>query len=118
MQSFVAILSGVLAVAFLLSGVAKLVGVEALEKSARKLGISRRLHVTAGLLEIAAAAGLVLGLWWIPLRIAAAAGLTVMMAIAVGYHVRGKDKAVETSVPALLGALTLVAAVLSVPTNL
>lgn len=118
MQSFVDVFSIVLAVTFLLSGVAKLVGVEAIEKSARELGISRRLHVTAALLEIAAAAGLALGLWWLPLRIAAAAGLTAMMAIAVVYHLRANDKAVNTAAPALLGALTLVAAVLSVSMNL
>ncbi|WP_319456997.1 MULTISPECIES: DoxX family protein [unclassified Mycobacterium] len=118
MQSFTNILSIVLAVGFLLSAAAKLVGVEAIEESARKLGISRRLHVIAALLEIAAAAGLVLGIWWLPLRIAAAIGLTIMMAIAVGYHMSAKDKAAGTAAPALLGAFTLVAAVLSVPMNL
>ena len=118
MQSFAIVLSIVLAVVFFLSALAKLVGVEALEESARKLGISRRLHVIAALLEIAAAAGLVLGIWWPPLRIAAAIGLTAMMAIAAVYHLRANDKAVNTAAPALLGALTLVAAVLSVPMNL
>jgi uncharacterized membrane protein YphA (DoxX/SURF4 family) len=113
MQTFTQVLSLVLAAGFVMAGLAKLAGVEAIEASANALGISHRLHVTAGLLEIAAAAGLVAGLWWPALRIAAAIGLTIMMAIAVAHHLRAKDKPANTATPALLGVLALVTTVLS-----
>ncbi|MER5436258.1 DoxX family protein [Streptomyces sp. NPDC002588] len=113
MSTFAGALSVILALTFLGSGVAKLVGVPALEESARLLHISHRLHVTVALLEIAAVAGLTVGLWWRPLQIAAAAGLTLLMVGAVAYHVRADDSAKNTSVPAVLGLLTLATGVAS-----
>jgi DoxX-like protein len=117
-HTFVNVFSVVLAVGFLLIGLAKLVGVEAIAESARMLGISRRMHVTAALLEIAAAVGLTAGIWWPPLRVAAAAGLTVLLGIAVAYHVRAGDKAMNTATPALLAVLTLAAGTLSLTTSI
>ncbi|MFF3371890.1 DoxX family protein [Streptomyces sp. NPDC002680] len=107
MSTFAGVLSVILALTFLGSGVAKLVGVPAVEESGRLLRISHRLHLTVALLEIAAVAGLVIGLWWRPLQIAAAVGLTLLMVGAVAYHVRADDSAQNTSVPAVLGLLTL-----------
>ncbi|MGW1783740.1 DoxX family protein [Streptomyces sp. NPDC002143] len=109
MSTFSAVLSVVLALVFLGSGAAKLVGTTALEESARMLHISHRLHVAVGLLEIGAAAGLVVGLWWRPLQVSAAAGLALLMLGAVGYHVRAHDSARNTAVPAVLCLLALAA---------
>lgn len=111
--TFVRVLSLLLALAFLLTGGAKLAGVRMIEESTKALNISHRLHVAVGLLEIAAAAGLVVGLWWPPLRLAAAAGLTLLMVGAIVYHVRARDKAANTAAPAVLGAPTLAAVVIS-----
>ncbi|MFD9586235.1 DoxX family protein [Streptomyces sp. NPDC059980] len=44
-----------------------------------------------GLAEIAAAAGLVAGIWWQPLGIAAAIGMAVLLLAAIGYHVKWGD---------------------------
>ncbi|MBW8801604.1 MAG: DoxX family protein, partial [Streptomyces sp.] len=44
-----------------------------------------------GLLEVAAAAGLVAGIWWEPLGIAAAVGMAVLLLVAIGYHVKWGD---------------------------
>ncbi|MEV5787850.1 DoxX family protein [Streptomyces sp. NPDC048448] len=44
-----------------------------------------------GLAEVAAAAGLVAGIWWQPLGIAAAAGMAVLLLGAIGYHVKWGD---------------------------
>jgi uncharacterized membrane protein YphA (DoxX/SURF4 family) len=114
MGTFTTVLCLILAALFLLSGLTKLVGVEAIEASAKALGISHRLHVTAGILELSAVAGLVIGVWWQGLRIAAAAGLTIMMILAVGYHMRARDKPANTSVPAVLGVLALIATIFSI----
>ncbi|MEV6278909.1 DoxX family protein [Nocardia sp. NPDC051832] len=40
---------------------------------------------------VAGAAGLVAGLWWAPIGVAAAAGLVLYFAGAVGVHVKSKD---------------------------
>jgi len=118
METLTSVLAIVLATAFFLSGLAKIVGVEAIEAGARALGITRRLHLAAATLEMAAAVGLIVGLWWVPLGLAAAIGLTIMMGIAVAYHVRAKDKPANTAAPAALGLLSLLAAVLSVSTGI
>jgi uncharacterized membrane protein YphA (DoxX/SURF4 family) len=44
-----------------------------------------------GLAEVAAAAGLVIGIWWRPLGIAAAVGMAVLLAGATGFHARAGD---------------------------
>ncbi|MEP6852093.1 MAG: DoxX family protein [bacterium] len=41
-------------------------------------------------LLVAAAVGLIIGLWWAPLGIAAAAGAAVYFLLAIGAHVRAK----------------------------
>lgn len=46
-----------------------------------------------GLAEVAAAAGLVIGIWWRPLGIAAAVGMAVLLVGATGFHVRAGDYA-------------------------
>ncbi|GAB2968080.1 DoxX family protein [Amycolatopsis acidiphila] len=118
MHTFIHVLSLVLAAVFLVSGLVKLIGVEAIEVAAEAIGVPRRLHKTAGVLEIAAAAALVADLWWPPLGIAAAIGLTIMMVLATSYHLRGKDKPANTAVPALLGLFTLTMTILSLTTNI
>ena len=61
--------------------------------------------------EVAAAAGLLIGLAWAPLGIAAAAGLVLLMIGAIVFHVRAKDP-VEAMAPvvvlAVLSVVTLV----------
>jgi Flp pilus assembly protein TadB len=60
--------------------------------------------------EIAGAAGLLVGLWYAPLGIAAAIGLVLYFLGAVGAHVRKRD---FTGLPNALVILVLAAAALS-----
>lgn len=56
-------------------------------------GLSAGLVRFIGLAEVAAAVGLVAGIWWQPLGIAAAAGMAVLFLGAIGYHVKWGDYA-------------------------
>ncbi len=94
--------------------VAALAGAAAVRDSWEKIGVPDGLGTVIGLLELAAAAGLLLGLHprlsW--LGTAAAAGLTALMIGAVAYHVRADDSA-GAGPAVVLGLLALAAAVLS-----
>ncbi|MCX4596744.1 DoxX family protein [Streptomyces sp. NBC_01549] len=56
-------------------------------------GLSASLVRFIGLAEVAAAVGLVVGLFWQPLGIAAAAGFAVLLVGAVRFHARAGDYA-------------------------
>ncbi|ANJ12031.1 MULTISPECIES: DoxX family protein [Streptomyces] len=56
-------------------------------------GLGPGLVRLTGLAEVAAAAGLVAGIWWQPVGITAAAGLLVVMLGAVRYHAKWGDYA-------------------------
>lgn len=101
------VLSALLAIAFVGAGVSKVMKVPAMVTAAEAHGFTADSYRNIGLLEIAGAAGLLIGLWWAPLGIAAALGLSVLMAGAVIVHVRAEDEVAET-VPAVV--LTLLAA--------
>ncbi len=57
------------------------------------MGLSAGLVRFIGLAEVAATVGLVIGLFWQPLGIAAAAGFTILMVGAIFFHVRAGDYA-------------------------
>lgn len=112
MSTVVVVLSILLAAVFLGSGLTKLANVEAMRKSAEQLGYSQNLSRIIGALEVAAAAGLIVGLFWMPLGLAAAIGLTALMIGAVYYHVRAKDTPAHIAPPAVLALLSAATAVL------
>jgi hypothetical protein len=77
----------------------------------RRVGVpEQRLNQLAALL-LAGAAGLVVGLWWEPLGIAAAAALVAYFLLAIGAHVRARDTA-NAPMPALYLALSAAALIL------
>lgn len=87
-------------------------GADAVRDGWTELGVSDGLGTVIALLELAAVAGLLIGLWRTPFGAAAAAGITLLMVGAVIYHVRADDYA--GAVPAVvLGLLAGTAAVLS-----
>lgn len=94
------IASVLLAVVAVASGLPKIAGVAKMLDEARHLGVPRTGYVVIGTLEVAAGAGLLAGLAITPLGIAAAAGLTAMMAGAVITHARAGDR-----LPAMAPAL-------------
>jgi hypothetical protein len=89
-----AILSVLLALVSLAAGAPK-----ALLKGDVSAGLQSHMGLSAGLVrfiglaEVAAAAGLIVGLFWQPLGIAAAMGFAVTMVGAVGFHAKAGDYA-------------------------
>ncbi|MDT0488149.1 DoxX family protein [Streptomyces canus] len=89
-----AILSVLLALVSLAAGAPK-----ALLKGDVSAGLQSHMGLSAGLVrfiglaEVAAAGGLIIGLFWQPLGIAAAIGFTITMIGAVGFHAKAGDYA-------------------------
>ncbi|MEV5897565.1 DoxX family protein [Nonomuraea fuscirosea] len=65
-----------------------------------RVGVTQRLIPVLAALEIAAALGLLAGLFWAPIGIAAAAGVVAYFIGAVGSHLRVKD--FNVTAPAVL----------------
>ena len=101
------VLSVLLAAACLLPGSAKLLGHPKMQKSAAHFGIPWHRYRLIGAAELAAGAGVLIGLWWHPLGVAAAAGMVALLIGALATHRRALDSAKEMA-PALLAlAITL-----------
>jgi uncharacterized membrane protein YphA (DoxX/SURF4 family) len=64
----------------LLPAVGKLLGQPKMRQSAEHFGIPWPRYRLVGVAELAAAAGVLIGLWWHPLGLAAAAGMTLLLA--------------------------------------
>jgi hypothetical protein len=94
------IVSVVLAALSTIAAIRKLSHREAVVRSYLRAGVPEdKLNYLAVIL-LAAAAGLILGLGWAPIGVAAAAGLIVYFAVAIGFHIRAGD---TKSVPTPLG---------------
>lgn len=102
------ILAVALALVFLPLGLAKIAAVPFTRQAAAHLDMSPGLYRIIGTLEVAAAAGLLLGLAAAPLGVAAAAGLAVLMGAAAVVHLRHGDPPVR-ALPAAVLALMAVA---------
>ncbi|MZF88218.1 DoxX family protein [Streptomyces sp. SID5643] len=89
-------------------GLAKIAAVPFMREAATHLGMSTGLYRVVGTLELAGAAGLLLGLASAPLGVAAAAGLALLMVAAVVVHLRQGDPPVR-ALPAAVLAVTAVA---------
>ncbi|MGX7669591.1 DoxX family protein [Plantactinospora sp. DSM 117369] len=87
----VSVLSTLLAAVFLAAGLSKVVLAEAVTGNLRRLGAGASLTRLIGALEIAAALGLAVGIWYTPLGVAAGTGLTLLLVGALAYHVRAGD---------------------------
>jgi len=94
-------ISLLLAAACLVPASAKLLGHPKMQKSAAHFGIPWRRYRLIGVAELAAAAGVLAGLWWHPLGVAAAAGMTLLLTGALLTHRRALESAKEMT-PALL----------------
>lgn len=94
MSTIAVILSFVLALVFLGSGALKFSGTEMAAGAPEHLGVTPGMYKLAGVLELLAAVGLVLaaiGVVSTSLGAAAAFGLALLMAFAVGIHLRVGD---------------------------
>src|ERR1700759_2332075 len=103
-------ISLLLATACLLPAAGKLLGHPRMRQSAEHFGIRWPRYRLIGVAELAAAAGVLAGLWWHPLGIAAAAGMTLLLTGALITHRRAADSGKEMA-PVLL-ALTITIAYL------
>ncbi|MFI7335329.1 DoxX family protein [Micromonospora aurantiaca (nom. illeg.)] len=107
MEISVLVLTLVLAAVFVGTAVPKLTGQAQMRERMAHLGVSPGLTRALGVLELAAVAGLLLGLLWPPLGIAAAIGLALQMAGAVVYHSRAKDPAATILTPVIFAVAAL-----------
>ena len=100
-------LSLLLAAVYLLPAAGKILCHPKMRQSAARFGISWPRYRLIGVAELSAAAGVLIGLWWHPLGLAAAAGMAVLLLGAVITHRRAADSGKEMA-PALLAlAITL-----------
>lgn len=101
-QILLLVLGAVTASLLLGAGISKVTGQPAMRESADHFSIAWGRYRLIGFAEIAAAIGIVLGIWFNGLGLAAGLAVVALMLGAVGFHVRFRD-AVKAMVPALLG---------------
>ncbi len=100
-------ISLLLATACLLPAAGKLLGHPRMRESAEHFGIRWPRYRLIGVAELAAAAGVLAGLWWHPLGIAAAAGMTLLLTGALITHWRAADSGKEMAPVLLALAITI-----------
>jgi uncharacterized membrane protein YphA (DoxX/SURF4 family) len=110
------IISIVLALMLLVTGGGKVVGLKYANGNRESLGVHPVFWRVIGILELAAAVGLVWGIWFVPFGLAAAVGVALLMLGAVGFRIRTRDTAImrQSSVDSIVFALAAVVAVFSV----
>jgi hypothetical protein len=109
------IAGALLALMVLMSAYAKLTRNQQLVDGLTGLGVPLGMFPFLAACEIAGAVGLVIGIWWAPLGIAAAVGLVLYFVGAVGTHLRKSDyKGIPTPAALLLAsAAVLILRILS-----
>jgi hypothetical protein len=100
-------LSVLLIIACLVPATAKLLGHPKMQESARHFRIPWRRYQLIGAAELAAAAAILAGLWWHPLGLAAAAGMTALLIGALIAHRRAGDHAREMTAAAFTLLVTV-----------
>ncbi|MGY4650988.1 DoxX family protein [Mycobacterium sp. URHB0021] len=112
MDTATVIVTLLLAALFTFSASIKLLGVPKSLEIRDHLGVKPLQWRLIGALELAGVAGVLVGLLWAPLGIAAATGLALLSVGAIAFHLRVRGGAADTA-PAVLGlVLALAAAVL------
>jgi DoxX-like protein len=96
------IVTALLAAMFAFAGSIKVVGVRQSLAIRDHLGVDPTQWRLIGLLELAGVAGVLAGLKWAPIGIAAAIGLTLLILGAIVFHVRASDSVADTA-PAVIG---------------
>jgi hypothetical protein len=110
------IVSIALATALAVSAARKLTHAPGVVAGYARAGVpAARLNQLAAVL-FASAAGLLVGLWWSPLGVAAAVGLSCYFLVAVAFHIRAGDLA-NLPMPVALAVMAALAAALRVATS-
>jgi uncharacterized membrane protein YphA (DoxX/SURF4 family) len=100
-------LSLLLTAVCLLPAAGKLLGHPKMRQSAAHFAIPWPRYQLIGAAELAAAAGVLIGLWWHPLGVAAAAGMVLLLLGAVITHRRAADNGKEAASALVALAITL-----------
>jgi uncharacterized membrane protein YphA (DoxX/SURF4 family) len=101
------VLAVLLAVVFTGAGLSKITRQKQMVEAADHLGFTIQQYQLIGAAEVAGAVGLVIGLWWAPLGVAAAIGLLITMIGAVYFHLTHRDPVSLFGPSAVLGVLAL-----------
>jgi hypothetical protein len=96
------IVTALLAAMLGFAGLIKLAGVQQSLTIRDHLGLNPVQWRTIGTLELAAVAGVLTGLAWPPIGVAAAVGAALLLLGAITFHTRASDSAGETA-PAVIG---------------
>jgi DoxX-like family len=96
------IVTALLAALFAFSSLIKLFGVRQSLAIRDHLGVKPGQWRVIGLLELAGVAGVLVGLVWPPIGVAAAVGLALLVLGAIVFHVRASDSVADTA-PAVIG---------------
>ncbi|MGX9791991.1 DoxX family protein [Mycobacterium sp. MMS18-G62] len=112
MDTATVIVTLLLAALFTFAASIKLLGVQRSLAIRDHLGVKPMQWRAIGALELAGVAGVLVGLLWAPIGIAAAIGLALLSIGAVAFHLRASDGAADMA-PAVIGlALAAATAVL------
>ncbi|NIZ89660.1 DoxX family protein [Kineococcus rubinsiae] len=106
------IVSALMALVLISSAAGKLQGKDAIVQQMGNVGVTGKMIPALGVIEIAGAIGLIAGLFWAPIGIAAAIGVILYFVGAVIAHVRAHDSAIAP--PAVLALVAVAALVLRV----
>jgi hypothetical protein len=110
MDTATVIVTLLLAALFTFSASIKLLGVAKSLEIRDHLGVKPLQWRLIGVCELAGVAGVLVGLLWAPIGIAAAIGLALLTIGAIAYHVRMSDRVADLA-PAVIGVLLALAAV-------
>jgi DoxX-like family len=112
MDTATVIVTLLLAALFTFSASIKLLGVSRSLAIRDHLGVKPLQWRLIGALELAGVAGVLIGLAWPPIGIAAAIGLALLSIGAIAFHIKASDRVVDMA-PAVIGlALAAATAVL------
>ncbi|MER6386606.1 DoxX family protein [Streptomyces sp. NPDC001250] len=106
------VLTALLALGFVGAGLPKALAQPAAMSDAERFGYPVRAFRYIGLLELGGVAGLIVGLWYWPVGVAAAAGLLLVCGGALRAHLRAGD-APKALAPAALFGVTAVAVLIT-----
>ena len=96
------VVTALLAAMFAFAGLIKVAGVRQSLAIRDHLGVDPTQWRLIGILELAGVTGVLVGLTWAPIGVAAAIGLALLSLGAIVFHVRASDSVADT-VPAVIG---------------
>ena len=106
------IVTALLAALFAFAGLIKLFGVRQSLAIRDHLGVKPVQWRVIGLLELAGVAGVLVGLVWAPIGVAAAIGLALLVSGAIVFHVRASDSVADTAPAVISLGLAVATAIL------